>query len=165
VLQGWEKHGHLPAAVLAPLVGRLQQQVNIRLYPKHSRPTHLHFSRMHWPLTHQSLHARAAHPSPSPSPEQVLGEKFPMSSKPQKEAWAKHAHTVYVQAHAGREGGEALQELTINEADIPAEEYGGFAAADVAPLLASVREEGPGRAAHEVCVSEREVLSFGFGSR
>ena len=75
-----------------------------------------------------------------------------MSSKPQKEAWAKHAHTVYVQAHAGREVGEALQELTIGEEDIPAEEYGGFAADDVAPLLASVREEGPGRAAHEVRV-------------
>lgn len=27
VLQGWEKHAHLPVDVLGPLVGRLQQQV------------------------------------------------------------------------------------------------------------------------------------------
>jgi hypothetical protein len=81
---------------------------------------------------------------------QVQGEKFPMSAKPQKEAWAKHAHTVYVQAHAGEKGSE--EERAICEADIPRDEHGAFTAEDVASLIASVREQSPSRAAHEAAM-------------
>ena len=70
-----------------------------------------------------------------------------MSPEPQMQEWEKQADTVYMQPRVGR------QELTdIDAADIPQEEHAGFAAAAVAPLLARVRREGPGRAAHEVCV-------------